>query len=145
MLALARETANTCSSVLRGNVEGLREPSLSESSWCKPGRDGHALLVLFLYKPPLHPRLRGPGTWAALCPYRWARAAAPACLQVFAATESKILPTGFVHTKLLFKAFICSRQFYCSFNLSTLVLYRIFDGIKTFFLVLCLLFVFLYN
>lgn len=93
----------------------------------------------FLYKPPLYLRLRGPGKWAALCPYPWARAAAPACLQVFAATESKIL-TGFVNTELLFKAFICSGQFYCSFNLSTLVLYRIFDGIKTFFLVLCLFF-----
>lgn len=133
--------ANTCSSVLRGHVEGLREPSLSPRGANLAEMDT-PFSLWFLYKPPLQLRLRGPGKWAALGPYRWARAAAPACLQVFAATESKILLTGFVNTELLFKAFICSGQFYCSFNLSTLVLYRIFDDIKTFFLVLCLFFVF---
>lgn len=62
-------------------------------------------------------------------------AAALARLQVFAATESKIPLSSFVYTKLLFKAFICSGQFHCSFDLSTLVLYRLFDGVEIFFLV----------
>lgn len=70
----------------------------------------------FLAKPPL------------------ARAAALVRLQVFAATESKIPLSSFVYTKLIFKAFICSGQFHCSFNLSTLVLYCLFDGIEIFFL-----------